>query len=611
MSYTLDALAWTLIHFCWQAAAVAVVYRIASLVLARGRSEMRYALSLAALLLMVGGALGTFAWEMRSATSSPALPNIAAEMKSVALRAALQQKATPGKQVVGLVSDVSSSMNLLRWIDGLWVLGVGVLSMRSIGGWWLIQRLRATAVDEAPEALQASFARIAVALGIRRETLLRISSAVAGPITIGALRTMVLLPLSSLTLLGPEELEMVLAHELAHVRRADFLCNIAQTLVETLFFFHPAVWWIGKQIRHERELCCDDLALKICPNPVTYATALFRLEEQRARQWRLAMALNGNQSHQTLRLRIARILGEPAGQYIQALHESHGVLFHLGNSVGRVDGRRVTLRDGSIIDADFLVLGAGVRPSVALAEKAGLNIDRGVTVNEYLETGAPGVFAAGDIANELHPVIGQRVRSEHWANAQNQGPAAGEEWQHSHSQLSATTFVPRRILYELRSAREWYRERDRCVFCDILRQEIRQTKRIVDSVGDYYAFCPYASRVPYETWLIPKTHSHQFESPSPEEKRRNLATLLGRTLRRLLQISGSYHMVLHTAPNTLQTKGELSDYWATIAGDYHWHIEILPILETRSKSYSIKEVYFNGTLPEDAAERLRQFDPGK
>ena len=311
MSYTLDALAWTLIHFCWQAAAVAVVYRIASLVLARGRSEMRYALSLAALLLMVGGALGTFAWEMRSATSSPALPNIAAEMKSVALRAALQQKATPGKQVVGLVSDVSSSMNLLRWIDGLWVLGVGVLSMRSIGGWWLIQRLRATAVDEAPEALQASFARIAVALGIRRETLLRISSAVAGPITIGALRTMVLLPLSSLTLLGPEELEMVLAHELAHVRRADFLCNIAQTLVETLFFFHPAVWWIGKQIRHERELCCDDLALKICPNPVTYATALFRLEEQRARQWRLAMALNGDQSYQTLRLRIARILGEP------------------------------------------------------------------------------------------------------------------------------------------------------------------------------------------------------------------------------------------------------------------------------------------------------------
>ena len=85
----------------------------------------------------------------------------------------------------------------------------------------------------------------------------------------------------------------------------------------------------------------------------------------------------------------------------------------------------------------------------------------------------------------------------------------------------------------------------------------------------------------------------------------------GRTLRRLLQVSNSYHMVVHTAPNTLQTKGELSEYWRTIEGDYHWHIEILPIVDQQSKSYSIKEVYFNETLPERAAEYLRQLDPVK
>ena len=193
----------------------------------------------------------------------------------------------------------------------------------------------------------------------------------------------------------------------------------------------------------------------------------------------------------------------------------------------------------------------------------------------------------------------------------NQGRRAGEDWPHAHSQLTATTFVPRRILYELRSAREWYRDRERCVFCDILRQEIRQQKRVVDSVGDYVAICPYASRVPYETWLLPRTHSHQFEAFVSNDSRRQLATLLGRTLRRLLQLSSDYHMVVHTAPSTLQTKGELSDYWATIAGDYHWHIEILPIVEARGTSYSLKEVYFNGTVPEEAAEHLRRLDPTK
>ncbi|MGA8038217.1 MAG: DUF4931 domain-containing protein [Candidatus Acidiferrales bacterium] len=201
------------------------------------------------------------------------------------------------------------------------------------------------------------------------------------------------------------------------------------------------------------------------------------------------------------------------------------------------------------------------------------------------------------------------ARFKYVAVFKNQGANSGEEWPHAHSQITATTFVPRRILYELRAAREWYRAHERCVFCDILRQEVRQKKRVVDSVGDMNAFCPYASRVPYEIWIMPKTHNHQFEAPPPGESRRQLASLLGRTLRRLRQVTPSFHMVLHTAPNTLQTKGELSEYWRTISGDYHWHFEILPIVEQRSKSYSIKEVYFNGTMPESAAEKLRGIDP--
>jgi hypothetical protein len=176
----------------------------------------------------------------------------------------------------------------------------------------LIQRLRASAQVEAPAAVRASFRRIASALGLRRPVLLRISSSIAGPVTVGALRALVLLPLSAATSLSPDQLEVVLAHELAHVRRADFFWNLVQTVVETLFFFHPAVWWVGSRIRHERELCCDDVALSVCPNPVVYANALFELEQQRRRTSQLAMALDGHQPARTLRMRITRILGEPA-----------------------------------------------------------------------------------------------------------------------------------------------------------------------------------------------------------------------------------------------------------------------------------------------------------
>src|ERR1700719_2621748 len=159
------------------------------------------------------------------------------------------------------------------------------------------------------------------------------------------------------------------------------------------------------------------------------------------------------------------------------------------------------------------------------------------------------------------------------------------------------------------AADEWYHERERCIFCDVVRQDEKHGKRIVDVQGEYYALCPYASRVPYEMWLMHRKHNHLFEQPRPESNRRHLAALLGRILRRLDKVAPAFHLVVHTAPNTRSKKGELAGYWKTLADDFHWHIEILPILEKRSKSYSIKEVYFNSLLPEQAAEQLRALDP--
>ncbi|HVN09106.1 MAG TPA: galactose-1-phosphate uridylyltransferase [Patescibacteria group bacterium] len=190
----------------------------------------------------------------------------------------------------------------------------------------------------------------------------------------------------------------------------------------------------------------------------------------------------------------------------------------------------------------------------------------------------------------------------------NQGIAASADWTHAYSEIVATTFVPRRVLYELRAAKSYYEQKERCVFCDIVRQEERAEARIVDTQGDYTAFCPYASRVPFEVWILARKHNYQFEAPRPEARRKHLATLLGRTLRRLEQVSDSYHMVLHTSPNTSVHTGEITEYWKTIAEDYHWHIEIMPILPKGSRSYALKEVYFNSVLPEESAKHLRSLE---
>jgi len=198
------------------------------------------------------------------------------------------------------------------------------------------------------------------------------------------------------------------------------------------------------------------------------------------------------------------------------------------------------------------------------------------------------------------------VRFKYVTVFKNRGGPAGEEIAHPHSELTATTFVPRRLRYELRACKQYYQLKERCVFCDMLRQDERQGVRLVEATPNFVALCPFAPRVPYETWVLPRYHQAAFETDMLRSSCvREFGGLLQRTLARLVNLTDSFHMVLHTIPNT-QAQPRLAEQWSTVQDDYHWHFEILPIAQKQTKSYSIKEVYYCPVSPESAAAKLRE-----
>jgi beta-lactamase regulating signal transducer with metallopeptidase domain len=312
MTHHWEALGWTLVHFLWQGAAIALVYRAGDLALTRRSANARYVLALGALLAMLAISSGTLAYEEAAFYQAPVQHGAGAGLRAVAapltrplhLDRAGRAAAVPLREADRFVLD-----HLMPYLDGLWLAGVLLLSIRTLGGWWMIRRMRAR-LQQAPHTLLLRLDVLRRQMHVPRFVDLRLSERLTNPLTAGVLRPWILLPATALTGLSAEQLEVVLAHELAHIRRVDYLWNLIQTVVETLFFFHPAVWWISRRVREERELCCDDVAVQACSDPTVYASALLRLEEERRTRLHLAMALDGHQSRAGLRARILRILGE-------------------------------------------------------------------------------------------------------------------------------------------------------------------------------------------------------------------------------------------------------------------------------------------------------------
>lgn len=259
LALTVNALGWALLHFLWQGLLIGAAYGACRQLLRSKPPVWRYVAGLIALIMLVAAPAWTFIQLLGIESVAPG---------------AVSAQATPEWQIW--------AARALPWIVILWVVGVCAVSARVIWGWLQLNRLRNEGTWHLPAGWEGRIARLQKAFGITRNVLVRVSDQVLVPTVMGWLQPIILIPASVVTGLSPQQLELIIAHELGHIRRLDYVVNLLQVMVETLLFYHPIVHWISRQVREDRELCCDDLVLATCGQPVDYAKALTNLETLRS-----------------------------------------------------------------------------------------------------------------------------------------------------------------------------------------------------------------------------------------------------------------------------------------------------------------------------------------
>lgn len=285
--------AWALVHFLWQGTALAA---LAALLMARvQKASMRYLAAVVVLCLMIAAPVATLLYSAR--TQSPAIPTesrVQPVVPSVVGHGSAPSPATSSRR----------GPELLLWLVEAWAVGVACFSLRTLGGLILLRRMGRRQSTALTAKLCASCRDLERRFGISRVIRYCQCAWIEAPAVLGWFRPVILLPVSALTGLSEEQLRAVIAHELAHIKRYDSFVNAFQVVTETLLFYHPAVWWLNRRIRIEREHCCDDLAVAICEDVVEYARALTLMEH-----WRSVPSLAMAANHGCLSTRVKRLLG--------------------------------------------------------------------------------------------------------------------------------------------------------------------------------------------------------------------------------------------------------------------------------------------------------------
>jgi beta-lactamase regulating signal transducer with metallopeptidase domain len=291
----MHSLGWALLHFLWQGTAVAALAAV--LMTLYRRASTRYALAVGALVVMLAAPVATFFLLTPSGAVAPTKFSPVAATQPTAIGNAVMRTSAR-------FSRFSPSPDALPWLVEAWLLGVAFFSLRSAGGFLLLERERRKQSTTPSARVLTRCRTLQRRLGLDRKVRYCECKWLQAPAVIGWFRPIVLLPVTALTGLSDEQLQSIIVHELAHIQRLDPFVNVFQISVETLLFYHPAVWWLNKRIRAEREHCCDDVAVSLCGNPVEYARALTLMEE-----WRNAPALAMAANRGPLSERIFRVLG--------------------------------------------------------------------------------------------------------------------------------------------------------------------------------------------------------------------------------------------------------------------------------------------------------------
>jgi len=291
-----QALGWSLLHFLWQGMLIAVAVRAVLGTLPRASVRARYAVACLGLLTMAAAPVATAARlygpaaeaavRAEQAAAAPVTPELSGPVGSLDAVDAPSTGSVSAPQAApvatGLIGRIEAMLRpYVGWVVAFWVVGVLLLSLRLLGGWVQLQRLKTVGANAVSPEWEATLRRVAAAVGVSRPVRLLASVRVEVPSVIGALKPVVLLPVSVLSGLPPHDVELILAHELAHVRRHDYLVNLFQAVVETVLFYHPGVWWLSGVIREEREHCCDDVVVASTQQGRRYARVLLDAEELR------------------------------------------------------------------------------------------------------------------------------------------------------------------------------------------------------------------------------------------------------------------------------------------------------------------------------------------